>query len=101
GLGAIKSVGQGAATDIINERLKNGDYKDIFDFIERANLSSCSRKIVEALSLAGAFDTLPNIKREQFFAKNSKDEEFIETLLRYGSKFQQDKHESMNSLFGE
>ena len=101
GLGAIKSVGHGAATDIINERLKNGDYKDIFDFIERANLSSCSRKIVEALSLAGAFDTLPNIKREQFFAKNSKDEEFIETLLRYGSKFQQDKHESMNSLFGE
>ena len=101
GLGAIKSVGHGAATDIINERLNNGQYKDIFDFIERANLSSCSRKIVEALSLAGAFDSLPNIKREQFFAKNSKEEEFIDTLLRYGSKFQQDKHVAMNSLFGE
>src|SRR5690554_3696861 len=101
GLGAIKSVGQGAANDIINERLKNGHYKDIFDFIERANLSSCSRKIVEALALAGAFDSLKDISREQFFAKNNKEEEFIDTLLRYGSKFQQDKNESMNSLFGD
>ena len=101
GLGAIKSVGQGAANDIIDERLKNGAYKDIFDFIERVNLSSCSRKIVEALSLAGAFDSLPNIKREQFFAKNGKDEEFIDILLRYGSKFQQDKQQALNSLFGD
>ncbi len=101
GLGAIKSVGQGAANDIINERLDNGPYKDVFDFIERANLSSCSRKIIEALALAGAFDSLQGINREQFFARNAKDEEFIDTLLRYGSKFQLDKQETMAFLFGD
>lgn len=101
GLGAIKSVGQGAVNDIIEERNKNGQYKDIFDFVERVNLSSVSRKIIEALALAGGFDSLPNIKREQFFARNSKDEEFIDTLIRYGSKYQMDKMEAMTSLFGD
>lgn len=101
GLGAIKSVGQGAVNDIIEERNKNGLYKDIFDFVERVNLSSVSRKIIEALALAGGFDSLPNIKREQFFARNSKDEEFIDTLIRYGSKYQMDKMEAMTSLFGD
>ena len=101
GMGAIKSVGQGAVNDIINERLNNGEYKDIFDFIERVNLSSCSRKTIEALSLAGAFDSLKDINREQFFARNNKDEEFIDTLHRYGSKFQIDKNEAMTSLFGD
>ncbi|MFA6644666.1 MAG: DNA polymerase III subunit alpha, partial [Bacteroidales bacterium] len=101
GLGAIKSVGQGAVNDIIEERNKNSQYKDIFDFVERVNLSSVSRKIIEALALAGGFDSLPNIKREQFFARNSKDEEFIDTLIRYGSKYQMDKMEAMTSLFGD
>ena len=101
GLGAIKSVGQGAVIDIIEERAKNGQYKDIFDFVERVNLSSVSRKTVEALALAGSFDSLPNIKREQFFARNGKDEEFIDILIRYGNKFQLDKMEAMTSLFGD
>lgn len=101
GLGAIKSVGQGAATDIIEEQAKNGPYRDIFDFIERVNQSSCNRKTVESLALSGAFDSMNSIKREQFFAINSKGEEFIDTLLRYGTKFQLDKQESMASLFGD
>ncbi len=45
GLAAIKSVGgQGAVVDIIDERTKNGPFKDIFDFVERVNLSSCNKK---------------------------------------------------------
>jgi len=101
GLAAIKSVGQGAANDIIAEREKNGPYADIFDFVERVNISSCNKKTVEALALAGAFDSLPGIHREQFVAANSKGEEFLETLIRYGSKYQQDKLEAMTSLFGD
>ncbi len=101
GLAAIKSVGQGAANDIIAEREKNGPYSDIFDFVERVNLSSCNKKTIEALALAGAFDSLPGIHREQFFATNSKGEEFLETLIRYGNKYQQDKQEAMTSLFGD
>ncbi len=101
GLAAIKSVGQGAANDIIAEREQNGPYADIFNFVERVNLSSCNKKTIEALALAGAFDSLPGIHREQFNAVNSKGEEFLETLIRYGSKYQQDKQGAMTSLFGD
>ncbi|MDD2551916.1 MAG: DNA polymerase III subunit alpha [Dysgonamonadaceae bacterium] len=101
GLAAIKGVGHSAANSIIEERQKNGHFADIFDFVERVNPSSCTKKNVESLALAGAFDSLPGIKREQFFATNDKDEAFIDTLIRYGSKFQADKNMSMNSLFGD
>jgi len=101
GLAAIKSVGQGAVMDIIEERTKNGPFRDVFDFVERVNLSSCNKKNIEALALSGAFDSLPGIHREQFFALNSKGEEFLETLVRYGNKYQQDKATAMTSLFGD
>ena len=101
GLAAIKSVGQGAAQNIIDERLQNGPYKDVFDFVERVNLTSCNKKNIEALALSGAFDSLPGVYREQFFGVNARGEDFLETLVRYGSKFQLDKQVSMNSLFGD
>jgi DNA polymerase-3 subunit alpha len=101
GLAAIKSVGQGAVSDIIEERTKNGPFKDIFDFVERVNLSSCNKKNIEALALSGAFDSLPGIHREQFLAVNSKGEEFLDTLIRYGNKYQQDKNTAITSLFGD
>lgn len=101
GLAAIKSVGQNAVNDIIAERAQNGRYKDIFDFVERVNLSSCNKKNIEALAMAGAFDSFPGIQREQFAAQNSRGDEFLETLIRYGNKYQQDKVEAMNSLFGD
>ncbi len=101
GMAAIKSVGQAAVTEIIEERKRNGHYKDIFDFAERVNLSICTKKNIEALAMAGAFDSLQDITREQFFTVNSKGEEFIDTLIRYGNKFQQDQMGAMNSLFGD
>lgn len=101
GLAAIKSVGQGAVNSILEERKQNGPFKDIFDFAERVNLTSCNKKNIEALALAGAFDSFTGISREQFVAQNSKGEDFLDTLIRYGNKHQQDRQASMNSLFGE
>lgn len=101
GLAAIKSVGQGAVMNIIEERAQNGQFTDIFDFVERVNLSSCNKKNIEALALAGAFDSFSGIRREQFMAVNSKGEDFLDTLIRYGNKYQQDKTMAMNSLFGD
>ena len=97
GLAAIKSVGQGTVESIIAERDKNGPFQDIFDFVERVNLSSCNKKNIESLALGGAFDSLPGVKREHFLLSD----EFIDTLIRYGNKYQLDKHQSMNSLFGD
>ena len=99
GLGAVKGVGEAAVQNIIEERRKNGPYKDIFDFVERVNLSACNKKNIESLALAGAFDNF-GIQREQFFAETGKGEIFLETLVRYGNKFQTDKSTATNSLFG-
>lgn len=101
GLAAIKSVGHGAAQSIIDEREQHGIYKDIFDFMERINLSSCNKKTIEALAFSGAFDSFKGIQREHFGILNDKGEEFLEILVRYGNKFQVDKTQAMNSLFGD
>lgn len=55
GLGAVKTVGQGAVDSIIRER-KNGAYRDIFDFCRRIDTSECNKRVVESLIKAGAFD---------------------------------------------
>lgn len=99
GLGAIKGMGEAAALAIIDEREKNGQYKDIFDFVQRVNLSAVNSKALESLVLSGAFDGF-KIKRESFFARNNDGRTFLESLMRYGQLYQQEKNESQNSLFG-
>ena len=101
GLGAVKGVGESAVQSILEERKKNGPFKGIFDFVQRVNLSACNRKNIENIALAGGFDSFTEIKREDFFQKNSKEETFAETLVRYGTKFQADKSAAANSLFGD
>ena len=86
---------------ILEEREKNGPFKGIFDFVQRVNLSACNRKNIENLALAGGFDSFPEIRREDFFLKNAKDESFVELLVRYGNKYQTDKAVAVNSLFGD
>ena len=56
GLGAIKGVGEAAAKHIVDERKKNGSYKNLFDFCERLNLHTVSRRTIEPLIRAGAMD---------------------------------------------
>jgi DNA polymerase-3 subunit alpha len=99
GLAAIKGLGDGAALAIINEREKNGPYKDIYDFAQRIPFSSVNRKAFESLALSGGFDSF-GIRREAFFAENNKGEMFIDTLVRYGQTYQIEKQQAVNSLFG-
>ena len=100
GLSAIKGMGEAAATNIIAERHKNGQYKDIFDFVQRVNLSAVNRKAMESLALSGGFDSF-GIRREQYFAPNAKGDTFVETLLRYGQVYQSEQSSMQNSLFGD
>lgn len=100
GLGAIKGVGEAAVEAIIKERKKGGDFKSIYDFFERINFAACNRKCVESLAIAGAFDCFPEIRRDQYFGVNEKGEAFIDVLMRYGNRYQQDKVSTINSLFG-
>ena len=99
GLGAIKGMGDSAASAIIEEREKNGPYKDIYDFAQRVSFSSVNRKAFESLALSGGFDSF-GIRREDYFAQNNKGEQFLDILVRYGQMYQQAQAEAQNSLFG-
>ena len=101
GLGGIKGVGEGAAEAIISEREKNGKYTGIFDFLERVNLQSCNRKTIENLAQAGAFECFDDIYREQFFGVDEDGESGLDMLMNYGNKWQADKINNANSLFGD
>ena len=100
GLAAIKGMGDGVAHAIIDEREANGPYKDIFDFVQRINFSQVNRKAFEALALSGGFDSF-GIRREDFFAQNSKGETFIDTIMRFGQNYQAEKQQAQSSLFGD
>jgi len=99
GLAAIKGMGDGVAQAIIDEREQNGPFKDIFDFVQRVNFSQVNRKAFESLALSGGFDSF-GIRREDFFAQNTKGETFIDTIMRYGQTYQVEKQEAQTSLFG-
>jgi DNA polymerase-3 subunit alpha len=99
GLAAIKGLGDSAAQAIMEEREKNGPYKDIFDFAQRVNLNSANRKAFESLALSGGFDGF-SLKREQYFAADVQGKTFLDTLLRYGQLYQMEKAQAANSLFG-
>lgn len=101
GLGGIKGVGESAVEQIISERNRGGKYKSLFDFLERVNLQACNRKTVENLALSGAFDCFEGLYREQLMAVNSKGENVLDTLIRYGNNYQAAKERNTVSLFGD
>ncbi|WP_304709340.1 DNA polymerase III subunit alpha [uncultured Rikenella sp.] len=101
GLGGIKGLGENAVQAILEERNAHGDFKDIFDFVERVNLQTVNKKNIECLALAGALDSIASFHRSQFFAQDSKGASFIESLIRYGSLVQAERAQKQNSLFGD
>ena len=100
GMAAIKGVGEGAVQDVIKAR-KGGEFKDVYDFVERVNLQSVNKKNLEALAMAGAFDSFKKYTRSQFFAPDDSDLTFIEKLIKYGNKMQYESNNMQPSLFGE
>lgn len=100
GLAAIKGTGSIAVAAILEERDKNGSFKDIYDFIERINISVCNKKTLESLALAGAFDCF-KIPREAFVTPyGERGETFLDVISRYGQQYQLEKSQATNSLFG-
>ncbi|MGD8783978.1 MAG: DNA polymerase III subunit alpha [Thioalkalispiraceae bacterium] len=56
GLGAIKGVGESAIENMIEERLQNGPFSDLFNFCQRIDSRKVNRRTLEALIMAGALD---------------------------------------------
>lgn len=101
GMAAIKGVGLNVVNDIIAARNEGGPFTSIYDFVERVNRGSINRRIIENLALAGAFDCFTELKREDFFETNAKDETFTEQLVKYAQSYQNAKNNQENSLFDD
>jgi DNA polymerase-3 subunit alpha len=101
GMGAIKGVGEAAVDAIVEERIRNGEYKDIFDFVSRINVRQVNKRSLESLAFAGAFDCFAEVKRSQYFALDGDGTSFIDKIVRYASKMAELKAAATQSLFGE
>ena len=102
GLAAIKGVGEAAVDSIVEERQKNGEYKDIFDFVSRINVRQVNKRSLESLAFAGAFDCFTEVQRSHYFAIDPQDNiNFIDKIVRYASRMAELKAQATASLFGE
>jgi DNA polymerase III subunit alpha len=101
GLAGIKNVGENAVLSILEERNKNGIFKDIVDFITRVDLRSVNRRCLESLAKAGAFDCFEGTHRAQYFYQsNGEETTFLEKLIKFGNETQTRASSSQHSLFG-
>ncbi len=90
-LAAIKAVGYEAISNIVNERIKNGKFKSINDFIKRVNPKDINKLQLEGLIKAGAFDTICTNRKSIF---NS-----VPSLISKAKFFFDNKIVNQNNLF--
>ncbi|NTW32329.1 MAG: hypothetical protein HGB12_06855 [Bacteroidetes bacterium] len=102
GLGAVKGVGEAAVEALVSERKENGNYTGIFDLTRRVNLRSCNKRCLEALAMAGAFDSFENTHRAQYlFKENNEEATFIDKAIKHANQVAGKNSMSQHSLFGE
>ncbi|HEY8962930.1 MAG TPA: DNA polymerase III subunit alpha, partial [Alphaproteobacteria bacterium] len=90
-LAALKGVGLQAMMDMAAEQAKSGPFKDIYDFAERMDPKALNKKTLEALSCAGAFESLGYNRATMF--------EGAELIIRYGQNMHADKDTGQQGLF--
>ena len=99
GMAGIKGVGEAAVHSIIRERNTNGVYKDLFDFFERLDYKTVNKKTLENLIVAGGLDSF-GLDRSQYFHMPDGHMTFLDNLVNYGQKKQQDSLMMQATLFG-
>ncbi len=92
GLCALRGVGIAGMESVIEEREKNGPFRDFSDFLMRCT-KFVNKRMVEALILGGAFDSFGQ-KRSQYSA-------VYEDLMRRISAIDKQKESAQMSLFGD
>ncbi len=92
GLEAIKGVG-GIAVDLILEaRATGGPFASVLDFARRVSTRKVNKKVLEALTISGAFDAISEANRPSLLAS-------LEKLLEFASDEQEEKELGQSSLF--
>lgn len=91
GLRAIKNVGDAAINAMIDEREKNGSYKDLFDFCMRSDTLAVNKSVLESLICAGALDDLAGNRAQKYVA--------IEKAIEFANAHQTEKRRGQMLLF--
>ncbi|HEU4669875.1 MAG TPA: DNA polymerase III subunit alpha [Dyella sp.] len=92
GLGAIKGVGEGACEAIVEERKRNGPYKDLADFCRRVDPTKLNRRVLEALILAGSLDALAPTRASLM--------EQLPDAIKAAEQHLRDRQSGQNDMFG-
>lgn len=92
GLAAIKNVGAGAAQSIVDGRVEDGPYVDLYKFCERLDLRAVNRRVVDALVAGGAADTLGGHRAQMSKA--------LDVAMRNAQVVQEERGRGQFSLFG-
>ncbi len=92
GLGAIKGAGESAIAEIIEERTANGAFTSMAEMCQRVKSRKISKRILETLIKAGAFDSL-GINRHSLF-------EGLPEIVRIANQKHRDEEVGQNDLFG-
>ncbi|WP_411029805.1 DNA polymerase III subunit alpha [Spongiimicrobium sp. 3-5] len=101
GMGAVKGVGRSAVETIVGLRKEDGSYKSVFDLAKRVDLRAANKKSFENLAVAGGFDSFGVTHRAQYFHDDGDGISFLEKVIKYGAKFQENENSSQVSLFGD
>lgn len=100
GLGGVKGVGEAAVDAILRERDAGGPFRDVYNLVERLDLSACNKKTLESLATAGAFDSFGLPREAYVLPYGEHGETFLDFLMRYAAQYQSEKAQATNSLFG-
>ena len=92
-LGGIKAVGFDAISNIVEERVLNGKFQSIHDFITRVNPKDINKLQLEGLVKAGAFDNL-NLNRKTLF-------DSIPSIIAKNKNIFENKSANQIDLFSE
>lgn len=101
GMGAVKGVGRSAVETIVALRKEGGPYKSVFDLAKRIDLRAANKKAFENLAVAGGFDSFGTTHRAQYFHDDGDGINFLEKVMKYGAKYQENENSSQVSLFGD
>ncbi|QJB32339.1 DNA polymerase III subunit alpha [Chitinophaga oryzae] len=101
GLGGLKGVGEAAVENLLEERKKDGPFKNVFDFIKRVNQRAVNKKSLEALIMSGAFDCFPEFHRAQYFHKPENEPmNGLDRIVKFGQQVSAGSS-NIGSLFGD
>jgi DNA polymerase-3 subunit alpha len=100
GLTALKGVGEGPVETILEARQEK-PFESPFDFVRRIDYKVFNKRALESLVLGGGLDLFEEIPRSTYYAPSEKYDTFLEHILKYGNAYQNQKAQSVNSLFGD